>query len=202
MADLTTTPSGIWVLQALLGVEKMPTALRLRPFVPSIDGGGTVATDIGEIPLRADRRVRVARRGRGHRRTRSRRRGGAGLDGRGRPAAAGSHGRHPATQADRRHCAARRRRPRARGGAHDVDLSARALAGHDRPQRRSKWCSPRSARPHSADAQVELISDTVLHAFAAGRPAAISGFNLPSAALETGAHRHARQGSDPSSRRR
>ncbi len=52
MADLTTTPSGIWVLQALLGIEKMPTALRLRPFVPSIDGGGTVATDVGEVPLR------------------------------------------------------------------------------------------------------------------------------------------------------
>ena len=34
------------------------------------------------------------------------------------------------------------------------------------------------------DAQVELICDTVLHAFSAGQPAAISGFNLPSAALE------------------
>ena len=45
MADLTTTPSGIWVLQALLGVERMPTALRLRPFIPSVDGDGTVATD-------------------------------------------------------------------------------------------------------------------------------------------------------------
>ena len=35
-----------------------------------------------------------------------------------------------------------------------------------------------------ADSQVELISDTVLHAFSTGPPAAISGFNLPSAALE------------------
>ena len=26
MADLTTTTSGIWVLQALLGVESMPTS--------------------------------------------------------------------------------------------------------------------------------------------------------------------------------
>ena len=42
MADLTTTPAGIWVLQALLGVETMPTALRLRPFIPSIDSGPTV----------------------------------------------------------------------------------------------------------------------------------------------------------------
>jgi hypothetical protein len=34
------------------------------------------------------------------------------------------------------------------------------------------------------DTQVELICDTVLHAFSEGRPAAISGFNLPSASLE------------------
>ena len=34
------------------------------------------------------------------------------------------------------------------------------------------------------DAQVELICDTLLHAFSAGQPAAISGFNLPSATLE------------------
>ena len=103
MADLTTTPSGIWVLQALLGVEKMPTALRLRPFVPSIDGGGTVVDRHRRDSVATDRRVRVAGRGRGHRRTRSGRRGGAGLDGRGRPAAAGGHGRHPAAQTTRRH---------------------------------------------------------------------------------------------------
>ena len=51
MADLTTTPSGIWVLQALLGVESMPTSLRLRPFIPSVDGDGTVATTHGDVPL-------------------------------------------------------------------------------------------------------------------------------------------------------
>jgi hypothetical protein len=51
MADLTTTTSGIWVLQALLGVESMPTSLRLRPFIPSVDGDGTVATDVGDVPL-------------------------------------------------------------------------------------------------------------------------------------------------------
>ncbi len=50
MADLTTTPNGIWILQALLGVEKMPTALRLRPFIPSVDGDGTVATELGDVP--------------------------------------------------------------------------------------------------------------------------------------------------------
>ncbi len=34
------------------------------------------------------------------------------------------------------------------------------------------------------DTQVDLICDTLLHAFSAGEAAAISGFNLPSAALE------------------
>ena len=51
MADLTTTPTGIWVLQALLGVEKMPTALRLRPFMPSVDAARPCATELGELPL-------------------------------------------------------------------------------------------------------------------------------------------------------
>jgi hypothetical protein len=35
------------------------------------------------------------------------------------------------------------------------------------------------------DFQIDLICDTVLHAFADGTPAAISGVNVPSAALET-----------------
>lgn len=48
---LTTTPGGIWVLQALLGVESMPVALRLRPFVPSIHEPALVATTAGRVPL-------------------------------------------------------------------------------------------------------------------------------------------------------
>ncbi len=51
MAELMTTPSGIWVLQAMLGVETMPTSLRLRPYIPSIDSGPAVATVVGERPL-------------------------------------------------------------------------------------------------------------------------------------------------------
>ena len=39
------------MLQALLGVESMPTSLRLRPFIPSVDGDGTVATTHGDVPL-------------------------------------------------------------------------------------------------------------------------------------------------------
>ena len=102
MAELTTTPNGIWMLQALLGVEKMPTALRLRPFVPSVDGDGTVATELGDVPWsQTAEYASLAAAGviddRGQRRRR-----GAGLDGRRRPAAAGGHGRHPSAQTDRR----------------------------------------------------------------------------------------------------
>ena len=48
---LTTTPNGIWVLQALLGVETMPVALRLKPFVPSVHSSLTVDTTAGLRPL-------------------------------------------------------------------------------------------------------------------------------------------------------
>lgn len=51
MGQLTTTPLGIWVLQALLGVETMPVALRLRPFIPSVDGDLIVETTAGRRPL-------------------------------------------------------------------------------------------------------------------------------------------------------
>ena len=49
---LTTTPHGIFVLQALLGVETLPVALRLRPFVPSLyDEALIVATTAGPLPV-------------------------------------------------------------------------------------------------------------------------------------------------------
>jgi hypothetical protein len=48
---LTTTPNGIWMLQALLGVETMPVALRLKPFVPSVHASLTVDTNAGPRPL-------------------------------------------------------------------------------------------------------------------------------------------------------
>ena len=128
MADLTTTPTGIWVLQALLGIETMPTTLRLRPFIPSVDAGPTVMTVAGERPLtqtaeyaslaaagvidtegRVDDAVRdwMAVVGRPEREVMLVIR---------RPAPdAGEHSAH--------------------SGADAVDLPARPLAGHDRPQR-------------------------------------------------------------------
>ncbi|MFY9920847.1 MAG: ESX secretion-associated protein EspG [Mycobacterium sp.] len=183
MADLTTTPSGIWLLQALLGIEKMPTALRLRPFVPSIDGGGTVATDVGEVPLRQTAEY-------------------ASL------AAAGvidDHGRVDESVRDwmavvgrpQREVMVVIRRPR--------PFDGRVPEGEDPPAlveertmsicQRERWLAmiARSddqvvlaplGEAGRTDAKVELICDTVLHAFSAGQPAAISGFNLPSAALE------------------
>jgi hypothetical protein len=48
---LTTTVGGVWVLQALLGVESMPTALRLKPFVPSVHESLIVDTTAGPLPL-------------------------------------------------------------------------------------------------------------------------------------------------------
>jgi EspG family len=49
---LTTTPNGVWVLQALLGVETLPVALRLRPFIPSLyDESVIVDTTAGPVPL-------------------------------------------------------------------------------------------------------------------------------------------------------
>jgi hypothetical protein len=49
--SLTTTPSGVWVLQALLGIETMPVALRLKPFVPSVHSSLIVATTEGPRPV-------------------------------------------------------------------------------------------------------------------------------------------------------
>lgn len=183
MAELTTTPSGIWVLQALLGVEKMPTALRLRPFVPSIDGGGTVATDIGEIPLqRTAEYASLAAAG--------------VIDERGQVDEA-VRDWMAVVGRPQREVMVVIRRPK--------PLGETVPAGDDPPAlveertlsicQRERWLAmiARSedevvlaplGEASRTDAQVELICDTVLHAFSAGEPAAISGFNLPSAALE------------------
>ena len=48
---LTTTVGGVWALQALLGVETMPAALRLKPFVPSVHESLIVETTAGPLPL-------------------------------------------------------------------------------------------------------------------------------------------------------
>lgn len=49
---LTTSVEGLWVLQALLGVESMPVALHLKPFIPSAHGSLIVETSTGgHVPL-------------------------------------------------------------------------------------------------------------------------------------------------------
>ncbi|WP_094287335.1 ESX secretion-associated protein EspG [Mycobacterium lehmannii] len=48
---LTTTVGGVWVLQALLGVESMPVALRLKPFIPSVHEDLIVDTTSGPLPI-------------------------------------------------------------------------------------------------------------------------------------------------------
>lgn len=48
---LTTTVECVWVLQALVGVEQMPTALHLKPFIPSAHADLVVETTHGRQPL-------------------------------------------------------------------------------------------------------------------------------------------------------
>ena len=48
---LTTSTECVWVLQALLGVESMPVALRLKPFIPSAHGDLIVETTEGRQPI-------------------------------------------------------------------------------------------------------------------------------------------------------
>jgi hypothetical protein len=183
MAELMTTPSGIWVLQALLGIERMPTALRLRPFVPSIDGGGSVLTDIGEIPLeRTAEYASLAAAG--------------VIDDRGQVDEA-VRDWMAVVGRPQREVMVVIRRPKPIDGTVPAGDDAPALVEERTMSicQRERWLAmiarsddevvlaPLGEEAY-ADAQVELICDTLLHAFAAGPPAAISGFNLPSAALE------------------
>jgi hypothetical protein len=48
---LTTSVECVWALQALVGVEQMPTALHLKPFIPSAHGDLIVETTAGRTPL-------------------------------------------------------------------------------------------------------------------------------------------------------
>lgn len=184
MADLTTTPNGIWILQALLGVEKMPTALRLRPFIPSVDGDGTVATVLGDVPWSqtAEYQTHVAA-------------GVIDADGRvddavrdwlavvGRP---------------QREVLVVIRRPKPIDGPAADDEDAMPLI-EERVMsicQRDRWLAmiARSGdevvlapvgEAARSDDQIDLICDTVMHAFSSGEAAAISGFNVPSATFES-----------------
>ena len=183
MADLTTTPNGIWILQALLGVEKMPTALRLRPFIPSVDGDGTVATELGDVPWsqtaeyhslamagvidrngRVDDAVRdwMAVVGRPQREVLVVIRRPKPYDG---PV---PDGEEPPAFIDERVMSICQRDRWLAMIARSGDEIVLAPVGE-------------AARD---DEQVTLICDTVLHAFSRGEAAAISGFNVPSATFE------------------
>jgi hypothetical protein len=50
---LSTSTECVWVLQALLGVERMPAPLRLKPFIPSAHGDLIVETTQGRHPVQA-----------------------------------------------------------------------------------------------------------------------------------------------------
>jgi hypothetical protein len=48
---LTTSVECVWALQALVGVEQMPTTLHLKPYIPSAHGDLIVETTQGRRPL-------------------------------------------------------------------------------------------------------------------------------------------------------
>lgn len=48
---LTTSVECVWALQALVGVERMPTTLHLKPFIPSAHADLVVETTEGRRPL-------------------------------------------------------------------------------------------------------------------------------------------------------
>jgi EspG family len=48
---VTTTVGGVWVLRALLGIETLPTALRVKPFIPSLHESLIVETTAGPLPM-------------------------------------------------------------------------------------------------------------------------------------------------------
>ena len=184
MADLTTTPNGIWILQALLGVEKMPTALRLRPFIPSVDGDGTVATELGDVPWSQTAEYNSL-------------------------SAAGvidQHGRVDDAVRDWMAVVGRPQREVMLVIRRPKPLDGSAPDGEDAPAlieervmsicQRDRWLAMIARSGEEVvlaplgeaarnDEQVDLICDTVLHAFSRGEAAAISGFNVPSATFES-----------------
>ncbi len=183
MADLTTTPNGVWILQALLGVEKMPTALRLRPFIPSVDGDGTVATEIGQVPWSQTAEYNSL--------------AAAGvIDQQGRVDDAVRDWMAVVGRPQREVLVVIRRPKPLDGPVPDgedvpalIDERVMSICQRDR------WLAmiARSGdevvlaplgEAARSDEQIDLICDTLMHAFSHGDAAAISGFNVPSAALE------------------
>ncbi|MFZ0831722.1 MAG: ESX secretion-associated protein EspG [Mycobacterium sp.] len=175
MADLTTSPAGIWVLQALLGVETMPVTLGLRPYIPSVDSGPTVLTVAGERPLTQTAEYASLVEA-----------GVIATDGRVDDAV-----RDWMTVVGRpdREVVVAIRRPAPDAGD-TILIQERTLS----VCRRGRWLAMIArngdeivlapvGETASPDEQVALIADTVMHAFGDSAPAAIDGVNLPTASL-------------------
>jgi hypothetical protein len=184
MADLTTTPNGIWILQALLGVEKMPTALRLRPFIPSVDGDGTVATELGDVPWSQTAEYNSL--------------AAAGvIDQQGRVDDAVRDWMAVVGRPQREVLVVIRRPKPIDGPVPDgedvpalIDERVMSICQRDR------WLAmiARSGdevviapvgEAARGDEQIDLICETAMHAFSRGEAAPISGFNVPSATFES-----------------
>jgi hypothetical protein len=176
MPELTTTPGGIWVLQALLRVETMPTALRLRPYIPSIDAGPAVATLVGERPLTstAEYASLVS----------------AGvIDERGEVDDTVRDWMAVVGRPEREVVVAIRR------PAEDQNQSSTVQERTLSVCRRGRWLAmiARSGdevvlapvgETQVAGQQIELICDVVMHAFGEAEPAAVDGVNVPTKTLQ------------------
>jgi hypothetical protein len=180
MADLTTSPAGIWVLQALLGVETMPAALRLRPYIPSIDSGPTVATMVGERPLTQTAEYASLTTA-------------AVIDTDGRVDDAVRDWMAVVGRPEREVIVAiRRPAPEQAGPETPGRVQERTMS----ICRRGRWLAMIARSDDEVmlapvgetaipDQQVELICDTVLHAFGEAEPADVDGVNVPTNELQS-----------------
>jgi hypothetical protein len=185
MGQLTTTPSGIWVLQALLGVETMPVALRLRPFIPSVDGDLVVETTEGRRPLPGTAEYGSLVQ--------------AGvIDAAGRVDDAVRDWMTVLGRPEREVVLAIRRPAASRSVGGDGDSFSGAVV-EERALvvcRRGRWLAMAArsgdevvlapvGETERPDEQAELICRILLHAFGDAEPAGIEGVNLPTGALQT-----------------
>lgn len=178
VVGLTTSAAGVWVLQALTGVEMLPARLGLRPFVPSLyPAPMLVDTDAGMVPI-ADTAQYAELAGAGV------------IDAAGVVDAPVREWLTVLGRSDRQ-VALTIRRPDPQA----TEVGAVAVAERTLVVGRYRDWLAMCARDgeevvidavgetSDAGVQFELITDTVVAALGSGRPAAIEGFNVPTAAL-------------------
>jgi hypothetical protein len=188
---LTTTPGGVWVLQALLGIETMPAALRLKPFVPSVHESLIVETTAGRLPLsQTAEYVSLTQAGviddRGHVDDvvrdwmtvlgRPERQVVLAIR---RPAGAARDDAAPPTVQERVLVVCRHRRWMAMAARDGDEMVIDAVGEADRP-----------------DKQIELMCQTLIPAFGQAPAAEIEGVNIPAELMQSALEHAAPRGPD------